>query len=360
MAGLLDVFNSFEGQQALGLLAAAGGRSDGAGFGQRLMEGLSQGDKWKAQQAAEKRAQMQDQMQQMQMQEYQQKVAERKKMQGLAAQFATPAVGMAADGFGPSAPGGFDRQGYAAALESIDPIAGMQYGASIQKDNSPISVAAGTSLIDRHTLKPLFTAPKEVSTPAELQGYQYAKSQGYEKSYMDYQKEIKRAGATNLSVNTDNLGLKPKDRFDMEDKMRNDYTAATKNDSEIINTAQDLKNILQQGGALKDQAAIYKFAKSLDPMGAVREADYAAIVKTAGGLDYVTSLVNKALTGEQLSPNQRKEMDSLMSAMAGVAQQRISKVQQRYGANAKMYNLQPENIFQQQSGENDGWGIVKK
>lgn len=160
-------------------------------------------------------------------------------------------------------------------------------------------------------------------------------------------------------VNTgDSLGLKPKDRFDMEDKMRNDYSTATKNDSEIIGTAQDLKNILKQGGALKDQAAIYKFAKSLDPQGAVREADYAAIVKTAGGLDYVTAIVNKALTGEQLSPNQRKEMASLMDAMASVAQQRVAKVQKRYGANAKMYNLKPENIFQQQSESEDGWGIA--
>ena len=65
--GLLDFLNSTEAQTGLGLLAAAGPRSDGAGFGQRMLEGLSQGDRWKAQQAAAKRAAMQDQMQQMQM-----------------------------------------------------------------------------------------------------------------------------------------------------------------------------------------------------------------------------------------------------------------------------------------------------
>lgn len=79
--GLLDVFNSYEGQQALGLLAAAGGRSDGAGFGQRLMEGLSQGDKWKAAQAQEEMRKQQMQMQAMQIAEYQQKVADQKRMQ---------------------------------------------------------------------------------------------------------------------------------------------------------------------------------------------------------------------------------------------------------------------------------------
>ena len=204
MAGLLDVFNSFEGQQALGLLAAAGGRSDGAGFGQRLMEGLSQGDRWKAQQAAEKRAQMQEQMQMMQMQQMLSQAEQQKKMQGLAARFGTPGTGMAADGYGPSAPASFDRQGYAAALESIDPVAGLQYAASIQKDDSPISVAPGASLIDRKTLKPLFTAPKEHTTPAAIQEYEFAKTQGYPGSYLQFQLEQKKAGATNVSMKVDN------------------------------------------------------------------------------------------------------------------------------------------------------------
>ena len=51
MAGLLDIFDTMGGQQALGLLAAAGPRADGAGFGQRLQEGLGAADAWKARQA---------------------------------------------------------------------------------------------------------------------------------------------------------------------------------------------------------------------------------------------------------------------------------------------------------------------
>ena len=125
----------------------------------------------------------------------------------------------------------------------------------------------------------------------------------------------------------------------------------------IANTAQDIAHILKQPGALKDQAAIYKFAKSLDPQGAVREADYAAIVKTAGGLDYVTNIINKAMTGEQLNPKQRAEMANVASALAEVGKKRIAKIQQRTAANAKMYNLNPENLFS--PNENQGWGIVR-
>jgi hypothetical protein len=67
MAGLLDVFNSPEGQQALGLLAAAGPRADGAGFGQRLMEGLGNADAWRMRQAKMQQEAVASQMQQMQL-----------------------------------------------------------------------------------------------------------------------------------------------------------------------------------------------------------------------------------------------------------------------------------------------------
>lgn len=158
--------------------------------------------------------------------------------------------------------------------------------------------------------------------------------------------EVARAGATNVTVQPDNLGLKPKDRFEMEQKLAGDYTNATKTDRGIVSVSADLTNILKQPGAIKDQAAIYKFAKFLDQEGAVREADYAAIVNTAGGLDKVRSLFNRAMTGEQLSPKQRTEMDNLVRSMASVAQKRIDTAKKRFGANAKMYNLDPDNVFQ--------------
>ena len=50
--GLLDVLNSEQGRLGLGLLAAAGGRSDGAGFGQRMAEGIGSVDKWNQQKQA--------------------------------------------------------------------------------------------------------------------------------------------------------------------------------------------------------------------------------------------------------------------------------------------------------------------
>lgn len=125
--GLLDFLNSAEAQTGLGLLAAAGPRSDGAGFGQRMLEGLSQGDRWKAQQAAAKRAAMQDEMQQMQMAQAQAQMAQQQKLQGLAQQFARPE--------------GFDYGGYANAMAGMDPMKAMEIQKSLAKQGPEYSTA---------------------------------------------------------------------------------------------------------------------------------------------------------------------------------------------------------------------------
>lgn len=287
----------------------------------------------------------------------QQEEADREKqVRELYARYATP---------GQDKQSGYDYAGLANGMAAIDPIRAFELQSKFNPAPKYETVAPGSSMYKMGPNGPelSFTAPKTMepkSLPAAVQEYEYAKDQGYKGTFEQWDTARKRAGATNLSVNTDNLGLKPKDRFDMEQKLSADYQKATGTDNLIVSGAQDINNILKQGGALKDQAAIYKFAKSLDPEGAVREADYAAIVRTAGGLDYVKNLFKRAVTGEQLSETQRSEMSSLINSMAGVAKQRIAKKQKTFAGNAKMYNLEPANIFQSAEPiEQDGWGIKK-
>jgi len=49
-------------------------------------------------------------------------------------------------------------------------------------------------------------APKEKATPGEIQGYNLAKSQGYQGSFLDYQTELKKAGASNTNINMPSEG----------------------------------------------------------------------------------------------------------------------------------------------------------
>ncbi len=362
--GLLDFVKTPEGQ---GLLSAAFGGLAGARRGQPLnslgragLAGLQgyggalerQAQEAQYKQAGEMRTMQMDKLRKDQEQQAQQK-----------AWFETMDPGTLAmsNGQGPTL----------ANASAIDPTRQNMFNAAkvgalpmtdylnLLKPKDPKYQVVGDSLVRTDTPTPTaaYTAqPKPEAAPSSVREFQYGQANPAFSAWLTGQK---KAGATSITVPTDNLGLKPKDRFDMEDKLRGDYTKATGNDSEIVSNSADIKNILAQNGPLKDQAAIYKFAKSLDPAGAVREADYAAIVKTAGGLDYVTSLFNKALTGEQLSPKQRLEMGSLMESMAGVAQKRIAKNQDAFGKRAKMYNLAPENVFTPADSVNSGWGIVK-
>jgi hypothetical protein len=48
--------------------------------------------------------------------------------------------------------------------------------------------------------------PKEKATPGEIQGYNLAKSQGYQGSFLDYQTELKKAGASSTSINMPSEG----------------------------------------------------------------------------------------------------------------------------------------------------------
>jgi hypothetical protein len=48
--------------------------------------------------------------------------------------------------------------------------------------------------------------PKEKATPGEIQGYNLARSQGYQGSFLDYQTELKKAGASSTSINMPSEG----------------------------------------------------------------------------------------------------------------------------------------------------------
>ena len=155
----------------------------------------------------------------------------------------------------------------------------------------------------------------------------------------------RRAGSTSVNVGKDNLGLKPRDRFDMESKLSDDYRAETKTDQGVLSAASKIKTSLSKPGALADQATIYSFAKMLDPDGAVREADYAAIMNTAGLYDRMQNYVQKLKTGEALSENQRKEMLDVMGRFESVANNRIGTVRSNYSPRAEAYNLDPKKLF---------------
>ena len=120
MAGLLDVFNTDQGRMGLGLLAAAGPRSDGAGFGQRLAEGVGSFDAYKAN--ALKQKMLEAQMQQAMEQAAQQKAdrARQQTIQQGMGQFFKPGQQALAPLMGDASTGILPSAGKAAIAPSFD------------------------------------------------------------------------------------------------------------------------------------------------------------------------------------------------------------------------------------------------
>jgi len=102
--GLLDMVNDDGFRLGLGLLAAGGARSDGAGIGQRLAEGVGSLDAFKASQQRQKMAAMQGQMMQAQLdaQQRQYEAAQAQAQREAAKQAALPEIFSAGSAGAPS------------------------------------------------------------------------------------------------------------------------------------------------------------------------------------------------------------------------------------------------------------------
>lgn len=99
---------------------------------------------------------------------------------------------------------GFNTQGFIDRMYGINPLKAMQLQQTLGKTEAPIKLGAGESLVDPKTFKPVFTNPKEQSLPSAVQEYQFAVSQGYGGTFDQWDKDRKRAGASNTTVRVEN------------------------------------------------------------------------------------------------------------------------------------------------------------
>jgi hypothetical protein len=210
MAGLLG--QGFDDPRSAAIMALSGGllRGDmGAGLlGANAAYGNAQNDAMKRQMVM---AQMQEQ--QMRMEEAQrQRAMEAQVQQAARGAMVSPekanslSMGpMPGGAEPPQVQPGFNQGEFLKSMYGINPLKAMELERSMAKDNSPLTVAPGASLVDRNTLKPVFTAPKEQSMPAAIQEYQFAQSQGYKGTFEQWDMARKRASGTNVNVgvNTD-------------------------------------------------------------------------------------------------------------------------------------------------------------
>lgn len=324
MAGLMDLFDDPQMQLGLGLLAAAAPRADGAGFGQRLMEGVGTLGAFKKQKLQEQEQAMRQKMLEMQSQDMQRKIdieaKQRAWKEGLPAVMDQKVYG--ASDVGPTMEP--DTQ----ALQKYLMQADSPYADELFKQkylSKPEAYTLSEGQVRMQGDKVVARGPeKRDPTPADIQKYNLAVAQGYKGSIYDYEASLKKAGATNVVTKVENkmgdsvagqVGPMVKDSYVQTQGAVKMFDAATRLENALntnkvtagplasqIQTAKQLIQVVGGGsdeGIRQTRQAIKSLAqmsvearKQLQGQGQVTESEAAAVAKADSGD------INDLTTGE--------------------------------------------------------------
>ena len=152
----------------------------------------------------------------------------------------------------------------------------FQLEQSVRKDNTPLITKPGEVARDSRTGAVLWSNPKEDTSPSALKEYNFAVSQGYKGSFLDFQLAQKKAGATNVTVSTEK-GYGEKIAGGMAER---DLAAidAAKAAPEAIASAQRIRQILTNQKPITGAGADTRLAisKALYSAGLTKGEDVVA------------------------------------------------------------------------------------
>lgn len=158
---------------------------------------------------------------------------------------------------------------------------------------------------------------------------------------------IEEAKATATGAETKGI-IPPEKRPEVEGKLRKEYSDQTKGFQEVNAAFSRIK--ASEDTAPGDLSLIFNYMKMLDPGSVVREGEFATAQNAAGVPERILNIYNKAITGERLSPGQRKSFTSQAGQLYKAAGQQEKTVRAGLERISKGYGLSPENIFYEPKG----------
>ncbi len=270
-----------------------------------------------------------------------------------------PELQMSAQPAIPGQPARFDYEGYAKALAGIDPIAALELEQRIKPTRKLMKLGAGDTLVDEaDPSKPLFSAPqKPESMPSAVREYEYAKDQGYQGTFEQWDTARKRAGASSVSVNTGQRG------FDNTLKLRGDFRSEPiyKAHQEVQSAYSQIQQGLKMASPAGDLAGATKIMKLLDPGSVVRESELGMAMAATGAMDRLENYASNIMKGTKLTPSQRKDFQALADRLYGESVKQYNAKRSEYQGIAQRNQLNEADILgpQAQPAKNDGWGITR-
>lgn len=189
---------------------------------------------------------------------------------------------------------------------------------------------------------------KAAKEPGKVQEFQFAQTPAggnYKGTFADF-----IAGGTAKTIINMAEGQKG---FENEMKLKDAFRSEPiyKAHAEMQSAYNQIQDSIQQASPAGDLAAATKFMKILDPGSVVRESELAMAMKASGALDRAVNYAQLTLSGQKLTPTQRKDFkelsDKLMSTATTTYNQRRSELVKQgtdYGLNAERALGEPAKL----------------
>jgi hypothetical protein len=179
------------------------------------------------------------------------------------------------------------------------------------------------------------TLAKALESPTSVQEFQYAQQNP---AFAEYQTNLKRAGGTNLNVNTGQHG------FDNALKLRSDFRAEPiyKGFEETKAAKLQIDQAAKMATPAGDLAAATKIMKILDPGSVVRESELGMAMAATGVEDRVRNYAQMVIDGTKLTPNQRKDFTDLSSKLYNASAEQFNQKRDEYAGIAQRNKLDVE------------------
>lgn len=133
-------------------------------------------------------------------------------------------------------------------------------------------------------------------------------------------------------------------QFAMATRLADDYTMASKDYIVRAQAYQTIQQAAANPSAAGDLVMIFAFMKQNDPGSTVREGEQATAQNAAGIPEQVRNLYNRVMTGQRLSPEQRKDFLNQSRLQMTQAQQRQRGLLTVYTQRAQNARLNPADV----------------
>lgn len=200
------------------------------------------------------------------------------------------------------------------------------------------------------TWKQVYNSPVKNNLPASAQEYEYAVSQGYKKSFSDYQNEDANRKQKAAAILAGGLNSA---QASAAFKLADDYEKASGDFSKQVGAYNRMVASSQDPSPAGDLSLIFNYMKVLDPGSTVREGEFATAANSGTVGDKIASIYNKVVNGQRLTDSQRSDFLNQSKKLYESASKQQKQINETYSKRAQQFGVPSEFVVRDQNSFND-------